>query len=100
MLNWIKNLFVGTPAPTTEVDAKVEAVNAAPYKVPEPAATTPIPLVVEPAPVSIVPVTDAAVVITEASAKKKPAPKKAPAKKTAGKSTTKRGRKPKPAAGA
>lgn len=33
MINWIKNLFVGTPAPTPTIDAKVEAENAVPYKV-------------------------------------------------------------------
>jgi hypothetical protein len=48
MLNWIKNLFVGTPAPTPTIDAKVEAANAVPYKV-----ETPV----------IVPVADASVVI-------------------------------------
>ena len=42
MINWIKNLFAGTPVPAPVVDT----ANAAPYKVPEPAAITPIPLVV------------------------------------------------------
>ncbi len=41
MLKKIKEFFVGKPAPVVET---------APYKVPEPAATTPIPLVVETAP--------------------------------------------------
>jgi hypothetical protein len=60
MLNWIKNLFTGTTVPTPlVVDTKVEAANSAPYKVPAPAAITPIPLVVTP--------------------KKKPAVKKTPA---------------------
>ena len=71
MINWIKNLFTGTPVPTPVVDT----TNAAPYKVPEPAAITPIPLVVTP--------------------KKKPAVKKTPAKKTVAKAPAKRGRKPK-----
>ena len=73
MIGFIKKLFgskpeeVATPVAVTAV----EAANSAPYKVPEPAATTPIPLVAEVAP------------------KKKPAPKKqqfakkAPAKKPA-----------------
>ena len=57
---------------------------SAPYKVPEPAATTPIPLVVEP----VQPVVEAkAEVVTEAvqPAKKAPAKKAAPAKKTTAK---------------
>jgi hypothetical protein len=57
----------------------------APYKVPEPAATTPIPLVVEPVqPVQVEAKVEAG---TEAvkPAKKAPAKKAAPAKKTAAK---------------
>ena len=46
MLKKIKEFFMGTPAEVAP--APVETV---PYKVPEPAATTPIPLVVETAPV-------------------------------------------------
>ena len=38
MLKFLKELFLGTPT---------ESVVSAPYKVPEPVATTPIPLVVE-----------------------------------------------------
>jgi hypothetical protein len=57
-------------------------VESAPYKVPEPAATTPIPLVAEQA--------SEAMVESVAPAKKKPAAKKAPAaKKPAAKKTTK-----------
>jgi len=44
MLSFIKNLFGAKPATQLEVEVRVET---APYKVPEPAATTPIPLVVE-----------------------------------------------------
>lgn len=46
MLKKIKEFFMGKPAEVAP--APVETV---PYKVPEPAATTPIPLVVETAPV-------------------------------------------------
>lgn len=94
MLNWIKNLFVGTPAPTSTIDTKVEAANAVPYKVETPA---------------IVPVTEASVVITAPAAiapaavvakPKAPAkPKTAVVKKavstTASKKPATRGRKPK-----
>ena len=58
------------------IDAKVEAANQTPYKVPEPAATTPIPLVVE-----MVLVADAASVVVEV-AKKAPAKKKTQATKS------------------
>lgn len=44
MFKKIKEFFTGKPA---EV-APAPAIESAPYKVPEPAATTPIPLVVEP----------------------------------------------------
>jgi hypothetical protein len=44
MFKTIKEFFVGKPAPVVDVVAP----GGAPYKVPEPAATTPIPLVVEP----------------------------------------------------
>ena len=72
MIGFIKKLFGSKPeeVATPVADTKVEAANSAPYKVPEPAATTPVPLVAEVAP------------------KKKPAPKKrqyakkAPAAKT------------------
>ena len=49
MLKKIKEFFMGKPAEV--MPAPVETV---PYKVPEPAATTPIPLVVETAPVQVV----------------------------------------------
>jgi hypothetical protein len=67
MFNAIKEFFFGKPAVAQApvVDVKVEAVNQAPYKVPEPAAPTPAPVVVE----------DAV----------KPAPTKKPAKMTASK---------------
>ena len=44
MLSFIKNLFGAKPATQLEVEVRAQT---APYKVPEPAATTPIPLVVE-----------------------------------------------------
>ena len=73
----IKNFFVAAP--------KQEPTSAsAPYKVPEPAATTPIPLVAEVAPA--------------VAAKKKPAPKKpaaAPEKPVAAKASTRKPRAPK-----
>ena len=60
MIGFIKKLFGGKPeeVATPVADIAVEAANSAPYKVPEPAATTPVPLVAEVAPT------------------KKPAPKK------------------------
>ena len=85
MFNAIKKFFAGsnpdtTPTGTvpypvpykveTPAPAGTEASIAAPYKVSEPAATTPIPLVVEQAPVKKAPV------------KKAPAKKPAPAKAT------------------
>lgn len=49
MIGFIKKLFGSKPdeVATPVADTKVEAANSAPYKVPEPAATTPIPLVAE-----------------------------------------------------
>ena len=77
MFSFVKKLFGfdNTPVAAPVVNAKVDAANSAPYKVPQPAAFTIIPLVAEVAP------------------KKKPASKKQPvAKKTPAK---KAGRKPK-----
>ena len=71
MFNAIKEFFVGKPKSAPEVETPV--AESAPYKVPEPAATTPIPLVVEPV------VEVSAPVVAEAP-KAAPA-KKAPAKK-------------------
>ena len=68
MLHHIKKLF--GIKPKEEAQAVLET---APYKVPEPAATTPIPLVSAQA--------TQAVVESIAPAKKKPAAKKAPAAK-------------------
>jgi hypothetical protein len=68
MLHHIKKLF--GIKPKEEAQAVVESV---PYKVPEPAAATPIPLVAEQA--------SQAVIESIAPAKKKPAAKKAPAAK-------------------
>ena len=71
MLNFLKKLFGAPEAKTTE---PAEVVPSAPYKVPEPAATTPIPLVVTNSnPADNVPV-------VEAAPTKKPAKPKAPAK--------------------
>ena len=47
MIDFIKRLFGFSAKP---VEAAPEATQVAPYKVPEPAATTPIPLVVESVP--------------------------------------------------
>jgi len=49
MLKKIKEFFMGKP-----VEVVPTPVETAPYKVPEPAATTPIPLVVETAPAPVV----------------------------------------------
>ena len=76
MLKTIKEFFMGKP-----VD--VVAPGSAPYKVPEPAATTPIPLVVEPAAVVEVIISEtivAPVVVETAPAK---APRKPRVSKTA-----------------
>ena len=76
MLSFIKNLFGAKSA--TQLEVEVNAV--APYKVPEPAATTPIPLVVE-APV-VLPVAglmltvEGAGAVAAPKAKKPAAPKK------------------------
>ena len=70
MLDFLKSLFGFKAKP---VEAPVSAENtSAPYKVPEPAATTPIPLVVK----------TVAPVVTEASAKA-PTKPKAPARTAA-----------------
>ena len=69
MFNAIKEFFVGKPKAAPELES-------VPYKVPEPAATTPIPLVVEP--VVDVP---APIVAEVAPAPKTTPVKKAPAKK-------------------
>jgi len=77
MIKFLKSLFgiespVATPAPV----AKIETLaNTVPYKVPEPAATTPILLVVEAAPVVV-----AEKAPTKAKAPVKPVATKAPAK--------------------
>ncbi len=79
MLNFLKKLFgvpEAKPVETTEANV------SAPYKVPEPAATTPIPLVVNSAPAveTVVVVPEAVVpagVVEQAPISKKP---KAPAK--------------------
>jgi hypothetical protein len=96
MIEFIKKLFGAKPAAAPVVDAKVEAANSAPYKVPEP--VTPAPLVPEVKPVvAVEPVAEVKPV--KAAAPKKPAPKKpaakiAPAPKKEGAKKPGRGRKP------
>ena len=76
MLSFIKNLFGAKPA--TQLEVEVNAV--APYKMPEPPATTPIPLVVE-APV-VLPVAGLMLTVEGAGEVAVPKAKKAaPAKK-------------------
>ena len=76
MFNAIKEFFVGKPKAAPEVESKsAHPLDAfAPYKVPEPAATTPIPLVVQLLPAG----TEASIA---APAKKAPAKKQQYAKK-------------------
>jgi len=64
MFKKIKEFFVGKP-----VEMPTTTIESAPYKVPEPAATTPIPLVVEAAPAPVVEAAPALVV--EATPEKK-----------------------------
>jgi hypothetical protein len=90
MFKSIKEFFFGkeTPAPKVE-DTKVEAVNAAPYKVEAPA-TTPIPLVAETKPAKKAPAKKAAAPKAKAPAKKslaKAGDKKQPGKKPPAKKT-------------
>lgn len=47
MFKAIKEFFTGKPATESKFAHPLDAVTTAPYKVPEPSATTPIPLVVE-----------------------------------------------------
>jgi hypothetical protein len=87
MLKAIKEFFTGKPKEEPINPQITDAVTQAPYKVPEPAATTPIPLVVKPEPPAVIPV--AGLMLTSEAApvaaktKKTPAPKKAPAVKKA-----------------
>jgi hypothetical protein len=79
MIGFIKKLFGGkTETPTT-----VEAANSAPYKIPEPAATTPIPLVAEVAPAAKKPAAKKPAAKKQQFAKKAPAKKKTAASKPA-----------------
>jgi len=96
MLKAIKEFFMGKPKEEPINPQITDAVTQAPYKVPEPAATTPIPLVVESEPPAVIPV--AGLMLTSeveaapvaAKTKKTPAPKKpaAPKKTPAPKKTT------------
>jgi hypothetical protein len=75
MFKAIKEFFVGKPK-------EEPVVESAPYKVPEPAATTPIPLVVTNSnPADNVPVVETPVPVVETPAKKAPAKKQQYAKK-------------------
>ena len=82
MIGFIKKLFgVKSPEATTPViNPAVDAANSAPYKVPEPAAITPIPLVAKITPKKK-PVPKKQQFAKKALAVKAPAVK-APAKKT------------------
>jgi hypothetical protein len=73
MIDFFKRLFGFSAKP-------VEAAPEAPYKVPEPAATTPIPLVVADSnPADSAPITEKAPAKTPARTAKPKAPAKAPA---------------------
>ena len=74
MFNAIKEFFVGKPKAAPEVETPAPVAESAPYKVPEPEATTPIPLVVQLLPAG----TEASIA---APAKKAPAKKQQYAKK-------------------
>jgi hypothetical protein len=90
MFKKIKEFFVGKPASERHpLDAVTTSNVSAPYKVPEPAATTPIPLVVEaPAVVEAAPVTDQLAVVNAAEGSAVTAPVKAPRKPRAPKAAT------------
>jgi hypothetical protein len=78
MIDFIKRLFGFSAKP-------VEAAPSAPYKVPEPAATTPIPLVVTNSnPADNVPVAEKAPAKAPTRTAKPKAPAKAPVKAPAG----------------
>ena len=80
MIGFIKKLFGGK----TETPAiAVEAANSAPYKIPEPAETTPVPLVAEVAPVAKKPAAKKPAAKKQQFAKKAPAKKKTAASKPA-----------------
>jgi hypothetical protein len=81
MFEFIKKMFGAAPAAPV-VDAKVEAANSAPYKVPEPAVTPAAP---------VVKTKPAKITAPKKEGGKKPAPKKEGGKKPA----SGRGRKPK-----
>ena len=75
MIGFIKKLFGGKPEEAPVINTAVDAANSAPYKVPEPVATTPVPLVAEVAPATKKPAAK------KPAAKKQQFAKKAPAKK-------------------
>ena len=76
MIGFIKKLFGGKPEEAPVIDTAVEAANSAPYKVPEPAATTPVPLVAEVAPATKKPAAKKQQFAKKTPAKKKPAASK------------------------
>ena len=76
MLKKIKEFFMGKP-----VETPTTPIETAPYKVPEPAATTPIPLVVETASAPVVEAAPTPVV--EAAPEKKTRKPRAPKAETA-----------------
>ena len=82
MIGFIKKLFGGKPEEAPVINTAVEAANSAPYKVPEPAATTPVPLVAEVAPAAKKPAAKKPAAKKQQFAKKPPAKKK-PASKPA-----------------
>ena len=82
MLKAIKEFFMGKTKEEPVNPQITDAVTQAPYKVPEPAVTTPIPLVVETAPVADKPKKTSAPKKT-AAPKKTPTPKKTAPKKAA-----------------
>jgi hypothetical protein len=97
MLKFLKSLF--SPKPASErhpLDAVTTPNVSAPYKVPEPAATTPIPYIPEPPLVKLGPEPTVAPVVEESTPKPKAVAKpKAQAKPKVEKTATKAPAKPK-----
>lgn len=92
MLKFLKSLFgIESPKPV----ATPERIESAPYKVPEPAATTPIPYVPEPPLVKLGPEPTVAPVVETTPKPKAVAKPKAPTKPKASKPAAKAPAKPK-----
>ena len=86
MLKFLKNLFGIGPYSESRPSGSVVAPGGAPYKVPEPAATTPIPYVPEPPLVKLGPEPTSAPAVVESTPKPNAVAKpKAPAKPKAAK---------------